>query len=117
MEPPIVSSRAGLHERIHAVVSRVPAGRVATYGQVARLAGLPGQARLVGYALSALPDRSRVPWHRIVNARGQISARSEGGHDRLQRLLLEDEGVVFDRECTIELRLFQWRPRSTGQKR
>jgi methylated-DNA-protein-cysteine methyltransferase-like protein len=100
------------HERIHAVVSRIPRGRVATYGQVARLADLPGQARLVGYALSALPDGSRVPWHRVVNARGQISGRSGGSEwGVLQRLRLERESIVFDARGTISLALFRWRPR------
>src|ERR1041385_5478860 len=58
-------------DQIFAIVSRIPRGRVATYGQVARLAGIPGQPRLVGYALSALGEGSRVPWHRVVNAAGE----------------------------------------------
>ena len=57
---------------IYAVVGRIPEGSVATYGQVASLAGLPGRARLVGYALSALAGRSTIPWHRVVNAQGRI---------------------------------------------
>ena len=64
---------SGLHQRIHAVVSRIPRGRVATYGQVARIAGLPGQARLVGYALHALPAGTSVPWQRVVNAQGALN--------------------------------------------
>jgi len=99
-------------ERIYAVVSRIPRGRVATYGQVAGLAGLPGQARLVGYALSALPDRSRVPWHRVVNARGRVSARRDGGPmATVQRVLLEGEGVSFDKG-SIRLEAYRWRPTS-----
>ena len=94
------------------MVSRIPRGRVATYGQVARLASLSGQARLVGYALSALDDRSRVPWHRVVNARGQISVRRDGGPMHiLQRLRLDRERVVFDARGCIRLDLFRWRPR------
>jgi methylated-DNA-protein-cysteine methyltransferase related protein len=105
-------SLSSSHERIQAVVSRIPRGRVATYGQVARLANLPGQARLVGYALSALPYGTRVPWHRVINARGQISGRS-GGSDwgKLQRLRLQHERVVFDAHGTISLARFRWRPR------
>src|SRR5436853_7228935 len=61
------------HDRIYAVVRRIPRGRVATYGGVARLAGLPGQARLVGYALHALRTGSVLPWHRVTNARGHGS--------------------------------------------
>jgi len=102
------------HRRIYAVVSRIPRGRVATYGQVARLAGLPGQARLVGYALAALPEGTRVPWHRVINARGQVSARRDGGPmARIQRALLEREKVRFDARGSIRLDLFRWRPRAT----
>lgn len=79
------------------MVARIPAGRVATYGQIARLAGMPGHARQVGYALSALTDHGPIPWHRVVNAKGMISPRSSGNHMELvQRLLLEKEGVSFD---------------------
>jgi methylated-DNA-protein-cysteine methyltransferase-like protein len=98
--------------RIYAVVSRVPRGRVATYGQVARLAGLGGQARLVGYALAALGGRSRVPWHRVVNAAGRISLRHDGGPEAtVQRLRLERERVRFDERGAIRLEKFRWRPR------
>ncbi|HTD51773.1 MAG TPA: MGMT family protein [Thermoanaerobaculia bacterium] len=101
------------YERIYAVVSRIPRGRVATYGQVARLAGLAGQARLVGYALSALETGSGVPWHRVVNAAGQISLRQDGGPaGRVQRVLLQRERVRFDARDRISLERFRWRPRS-----
>jgi methylated-DNA-protein-cysteine methyltransferase-like protein len=98
-----------LHFRIHHVVSQIPRGRVATYGQIARLAGLQGQARLVGYALHALPPRTSIPWHRVVNAQGGISTPS--GHDTRQRRLLEREGIHFDSLARIPLASFQWRPR------
>src|SRR5688500_9848470 len=82
------------HPEIHAVVKRIPRGRVATYGQVAALAGRPRQARLVGYALHALPPGSGVPWHRVVNARGEVSPRQDGqGWEDVQVRLLEKEGV------------------------
>jgi len=102
-----------MRERIYDVVKKIPAGQVATYGQVAALAGMPGHARQVGYDLSALADKSSVPWHRVVNARGEISLRS-GGSDshQLQRLRLEAEGVVFDAQGRIPLKLFRWRPGS-----
>ena len=103
----------GKRERIYSVVARIPRGRVATYGQVARLAGLPGQARHVGYALSALDLRSRVPWHRVVNAAGEVSARRDGGPAAsFQRVLLVREKVRFDVRGRIRLDLFRWRPRS-----
>ena len=98
-------------DAIYAVVKRIPAGFVATYGQVARMAGLPGHARQVGYALSALADKSALPWHRVVNAQGRISLRSDGGPAAMvQRLRLEDEGICFDEQGRIPLERFQWRP-------
>ncbi len=99
------------YERIHAAVKRIPRGRVATYGQIAELAGFPRQPRLAGYALNALPDSSPVPWHRVINARGEISLRSEPGHEQVQRALLEMEGVRFDENGRTSLGRFQWRPR------
>ena len=99
------------YERIYAVVRRIPRGRVATYGQVAELAGLGGHARQVGYALHRVPDARRLPWHRVVNAAGQVSARSEPGADHLQRSLLEAEGLGFDARGRIDLERHRWRPR------
>ena len=101
----------GSYERIYRVVRRIPKGRVSTYGEVARLAGLPGHARQVGYALHALRDDGearRVPWQRVVNARGEVSPRSEPGFERLQRALLESEGVLFDRRGRIDMDRFAW---------
>jgi methylated-DNA-protein-cysteine methyltransferase-like protein len=101
------------YRAIYDAVRRVPRGRVATYGQIASLAGLDGHARLVGYALHALPDDAPVPWHRVVNAKGTVSRRRSGsGHDVLQRKMLEREGVKFDREGRLSLAVFRWRPRS-----
>lgn len=99
------------HPRIHAVVRRIPRGRVATYGQVAQIAGLGAQPRLVGYALAALPEGSSVPWHRVVNAQGRVSARAEPGADRLQRVRLEREGIRFDPRGRLDLERVRWRPR------
>ena len=96
---------------IYRIVSHIPRGRVATYGQVARLAGMPGHARLVGYALSALHGRTSIPWHRVVNAKGRVSPRSRSGSaDVIQRLRLEREGIAFDDSGRILLDLFKWRP-------
>lgn len=100
------------HERVRAVVRRIPRGRVATYGQVAMLAGLPGRARFVGNALAALPEESRVPWQRVVNAAGRVSARRDGGDAAArQRALLSREGVRFGSDGAIPLAAFRWRPR------
>jgi methylated-DNA-protein-cysteine methyltransferase-like protein len=77
---------------------------VATYGQVAALAGLPGAARQVGYALAALPaEAGDVPWQRVVNAKGEVSPRVQPGADEEQRALLEAEGVRFDERGRIDL--------------
>lgn len=103
------------YQRIYQVVRRIPRGRVATYGQVAQLAGLRGHARQVGYALHAAPESERLPWQRVVNAQGGISLRSVNENDRLQRLLLEDEGIRFDRRGRIDLARYRWRPRSRSK--
>jgi methylated-DNA-protein-cysteine methyltransferase related protein len=102
----------GRWARIYAVVRRIPRGRVATYGQVAELAGLPGHARQVGYALHALPGDSTLPWHRVVNAGGGVSRRADPGWDDLQRQFLEREGVRFDAEGRLSLRCYRWQPRA-----
>jgi methylated-DNA-protein-cysteine methyltransferase-like protein len=99
------------YERIYAIVRKIPRGRVATYGQVAALAGLDGHARQAGYALHALPTATAVPWHRVINAQGAISVRGPGGDGLHQRLLLEAEGIEFDARGRIRLTRYQWRPR------
>ncbi|MBW2241536.1 MAG: MGMT family protein [Deltaproteobacteria bacterium] len=99
---------AGNYKKIYRVVRRIPRGRVATYGQIAELADLPRQARQVGYALHALPHGSTVPWQRVVNARGEVSARSVPGTEPLQRAILEAEGVVFSAAGKIDLTRFRW---------
>jgi methylated-DNA-protein-cysteine methyltransferase-like protein len=102
-------TREGTWQRIYAVVRRVPRGRVATYGQVSRLAGLVNGARQAGYALHALPAHTAVPWHRVLGAVGRISLRDPGSA-ATQRLLLEREGVRFDAGGRVDLRTFQWTP-------
>lgn len=99
------------YERIWSIVKRVPRGRVATYGQIAEIAGLEGHARQVGYALHNLPSRSDVPWHRVINAKGEVSARRAGDSHELQRMLLEAEGVVFNTLGRVDLKQFRWMPR------
>ncbi len=83
----------------------IPSGRVATYGQIAKKAGIGTNARLVGYALHRLPDNSDIPWHRVVNAQGRISLR-EGAN--LQRFLLEQEDISFRPDGKIDLNIFCW---------
>ncbi|MEO8088835.1 MAG: methylated-DNA--[protein]-cysteine S-methyltransferase [Gemmatimonadales bacterium] len=100
------------YQRIYRVVRRIPKGRVATYGQVASLAGLAGHARQVGYALHALPRGTIVPWHRVVNAAGRISTRATPGGELVQRILLEREGIPLDARGTVHLDQHRWHPRS-----
>lgn len=91
------------------VVRRIPPGWVATYGQVATMAGLPRRARLVGRVLQHLDPASDIPWHRVVNARGEVSySASRNGGDALQRRLLEKEGVEFDDRDRFDLERFRW---------
>jgi alkylated DNA nucleotide flippase Atl1/3-methyladenine DNA glycosylase AlkD len=110
MPPPAVSN----YDKIYAVIARISPGRVATYGQVAAVAGLGGHARQVGYALHALPDDSDLPWQRVINAKGEVSLRSDaggmGGREGYQRHLLEEEGVVFDLRGRVDLKRFGWDP-------
>jgi methylated-DNA-protein-cysteine methyltransferase-like protein len=97
-----------LYRRIYRVVGRIPCGRVATYGMVARLAGRPGAARTVGWALSALSHDSDVPWWRVINAAGRISGSHRGHAAVLQRALLLREGVKFSMAGTVSLDTFGW---------
>ncbi len=101
---------ADAYARIYAAVRRIPRGRVASYGQIAKLAGLPGRARQVGYAMHALPFGSTVPWHRVVNAQGKVSRRRVPGAELTQRMLLEREAVRFGPGGRIPLQRFGWRP-------
>ena len=102
----LANARSGqAYQRIYAAVRRIPRGRVATYGQIAELAGLEGHARQVGYALHVAPEG--LPWHRVINAQGKISARAGSDWGELQRLLLEAEGVSFDGNGRVDLKKFQ----------
>ena len=102
------NGRVTAYERIYKVVRRVPRGRVATYGQIAELAKASGP-RQVGYALHSLPEGHDLPWHRIINARGEISLDSGIGGGGLQRALLEAEKIVFDKKGRVDLKRYQWK--------
>ena len=106
---PSKQSVTSSHSVILEAVKRVPRGRVATYGLIAKVAGLDGQPRLVGYALRHATDD--VPWHRVVNAQGRISPRADPGSIPMQRTLLESEGVEFGLGERIDLRRYLWKPR------
>ena len=96
------------HQKIWAVVKNIPKGRVSTYGDVARRAGFPHCARLVGFALRAAPVSLNVPWHRVINAKGQISFPVGHEKERAQRELLEKEGIVFS-SGTVSLKKYAWK--------
>jgi methylated-DNA-protein-cysteine methyltransferase-like protein len=97
-----------MFEQIYEVIRRIPPGRVATYGQIARLAGMPREARTVGWALHSLPEGSDVPWQRVINAQGRVSFRPGSEGAALQQALLEEEGIVFDRDGRVNLKLYGW---------
>ncbi|KAA3626445.1 MAG: cysteine methyltransferase [Proteobacteria bacterium] len=96
-----------LYREIYRLVSQIPAGRVATYGQIASM--MPRcSARQVGYALAATPDDVNIPWQRVINSRGEVSARSSGDGESRQKRLLLAEGVLFDRRGRVDLERCGW---------
>ena len=102
--------RTDFTHRVYECVSRVPRGRITSYGAVAAMLGTPRAARGVGWALSALPHGSAVPWWRVVNRNGEISLRNPPHAPALQRTLLEAEGVRFSRKGSIDWKKFGWIP-------
>lgn len=102
-EPP------GFYEAVWRLVRRIPRGHVMTYGQIATILGCPRAARAVGYAMRA-SGGTDVPWQRVINSRGGISAKGEVERPVLQRALLEDEGVHFDASETCDLSVYRWEP-------
>lgn len=101
---------ASFYDAVWRLARKIPRGKVATYGQLATYLGSPRAARAVGYAMFNVRDE-RVPWQRVINAKGEISI---GGHlhrPDVQRAMLEREGVRFDKAGRIDLARYQWRPR------
>ena len=99
-----------LYRQILAVVAHIPYGRVASYGQIAHMAGLPRHARFVGRVLQNLEADSQIPWHRVVNAQGQISLRETNQQgDNIQAIRLLEEGVVVI-QGRVKLKQYQWLP-------
>jgi methylated-DNA-protein-cysteine methyltransferase related protein len=97
--------------RVWRLVARIPRGRVATYGQLSRMIDGRLTPVGVGWAIRAAPDGA-IPWQRVVNARGGIS--TDGEHPGLQRAMLEKEGIRFERDGTVSLEQYQWRPRAAS---
>ena len=97
--------------KVYNLVALIPLGKVVTYGQIADLLGAYGCARQVGWALRRLDLPSSLPWHRVINSRGEISMSiSRNGTDWIQRELLEAEGILLDCSNKIKLKDYQWHP-------
>jgi methylated-DNA-protein-cysteine methyltransferase-like protein len=95
-------------ERVWRIARQIPRGKVATYGQIARIVGTTPRA--VGFAMAACPASARVPWQRVVNARGEVSARAAGEGEARQRRLLREEGIALDRRNRVDLSKWSWLP-------
>lgn len=107
---------SGLYQHIYAVVHHIPPRQVATYGQIARVMG-GCTPRTVGYAMAALPCDTDVPWHRVINSQGKISPRRSGEGGLRQRQLLEGEGIRFDQQGRVDLKVLGWAgPPQTGRR-
>ncbi len=100
--------------RIYAVVRRIPRGTVASYGQVAKLAGNPRWARVVGYALHVNPDPEGIPCYRVVTKEGRPSPAFAFGGFQEQVYLLKRDGITFDENGNVDMKRFQWRPDETS---
>ena len=96
-------------QRLYSIIQQIPKGCVATYGQVAELAGLPGCARMVGRTLSQLPSCSQLPWHRVIAASGKISLPENSDSFIEQRQRLADEGIRVTKN-RVNLSTRQWQP-------
>jgi len=98
-----------MRRAIYEMIARIPYGKVATYGQIATLAGYPGRARQVGYALAGMPEELDLPWQRVINAQGKVSPRAHSKWHEFQYDLLLREGIVFENN-RIDLKKFLWNP-------
>ena len=97
-----------LDEIIWQVVAAIPIGKVMTYGQIAKQCGYPGYARYVGSSLKKLPEDSSLPWHRVINAQGEITFPPDSETYQKQKSLLQQEGVQFQGK-RIRLSIYGWR--------
>lgn len=98
---------SSLYQRIYAVVDQIPQGKVATYGQIAKIVGRCSP-RSVGYAMAAIPFGMDIPWQRVINSQGRVSNRRHGQGAIRQQQYLQDEGVVFDKNGVVDLSLWRW---------
>lgn len=103
-------------KRVKDVINQIPYGKVATYGQVAAIAGNHRAARQVAWVLHSSSESDNLPWHRVINRSGRISLLPGNGFEE-QKALLEQEGVVFDQNGRIDLEYFLWSPGGAGQRK
>lgn len=101
---------SAFYAAVYDLVAQIPEGRVMSYGQIAGLLGKPRAARQVGYALAATPADLALPWHRVINSKGEVSRRADGDRADYQRLLLEAEGVVFTAKGRVAIADYRWWP-------
>lgn len=105
----IYNIEKGFYERVVKFIKSVPAGKIATYGQIAEYAGNPRAAREVAYILHSSSEKENLPWQRVISSKGRISMKPGHGYE-LQKQLLEDEGIVFDEEGRVDFPRFLWQP-------
>lgn len=110
------SEPENFYEAVYKLVRKIPRGRLMTYGQIAVILGHPRAARAVGYALRAC-DGKNIPWQRVINAQGRISARAPIEGFLVQKVMLQSEGIRFDDTGTCDLKKYRWEPRNPGQYR
>ena len=105
------------NQKVYLEVSKIPHGKIATYGQIADLICEYGRARQVGWALRRLKLPSNIPWHRVINAKGLITMSvSRNGTDWMQKELLINEGIRFNTEMKIDIKQYLWKPKETHNR-
>jgi len=108
-KPEATSKAHSFSERVKDIIKRIPRGKVATYGQIAALAGNPRATRLVVWILNSSSQKDKLPWHRVVNSKGQISLKPNYGYE-IQKELLCQEGIKFDKNNSIDFKCYLWSP-------
>ena len=98
------------YHKVYYIVAQIPKGKVATYGQIALLAGSPRASRAVGYALHVNPKPGEIPCHRVINKAGQLTKTFAFGGMEIQRQLLLNEGVLVSLDGVVDLNIYQWKP-------
>jgi methylated-DNA-protein-cysteine methyltransferase-like protein len=102
-----MSKNITYRDMVFDIVKQIPSGKVASYGQISKM--IPGcTARMVGYALASLPNDSGVPWQRVINSKGKISPHGAGFGSAMQRALLEQEGILFNADNSIDMSIYGW---------